>query len=135
MEVLAYSLEFEVADKLVTIISLMKSTCSVKDLYDIYYLATTFNFEGRKLQEAIYESLSMRAIPYEKDSISEIIRITDDVEFQKRWDDFCKGYLKYQLDLTIVINTVIDFLQGPYESLIKEDEFFKNWRFQEKIYI
>ena len=35
----------------------MEATGRMKDFYDIYYLAMTFDFDGRKLQEAIYETL------------------------------------------------------------------------------
>ncbi|HZX20870.1 MAG TPA: nucleotidyl transferase AbiEii/AbiGii toxin family protein, partial [Clostridia bacterium] len=93
-KVLTYSLESTVAEKLDAIISLMEATGRMKDFYDIYYLATNFDFNGRKLQEAIYETLSNRGTPYEKDSIAIIARLTKDVEMQKRWDNFCKKIFK-----------------------------------------
>lgn len=43
----------------------METTGKMKDFYDIYYIATTFDFEGRKLREAIYETLTNRGRPYE----------------------------------------------------------------------
>lgn len=67
----------------------MEATGRMKDFYDIYYLATTFDFEGRKLQEAIYETLSNRGMPYEKDSVVVIVRLAKDSQIQKRWDNFC----------------------------------------------
>ncbi|AFK85633.1 MULTISPECIES: nucleotidyl transferase AbiEii/AbiGii toxin family protein [Thermoanaerobacterium] len=91
-EVLTYSLESTVAEKLDAIISLMKATGRMKDFYDIYYLATTFDFEGRKLQEAIYETLSNRGTPYEKDSVTVISQLANDDAIQKRWTNFCKKY-------------------------------------------
>ncbi len=45
----------------------------MKDFYDIYYLATNFNFDH-------------------------------------------------------VVNTIIEFTSQPYNAMIKEDEFFKEWR-------
>ena len=54
----------------------METTGKMKDFYDIYYIATTFDFVGRKLREAIYETLTNRGRPYEKDSISDIYRLT-----------------------------------------------------------
>jgi hypothetical protein len=103
----------------------MEATGRMKDFYDIYYLATTFNFEGRKLQEAIYETLSNRGgTPYEKDSVIVIVRLTKDSKIQKRWDNFCKKILKYELDFTDVVNIIIDFTSPSYQSIIEEDEFF-----------
>jgi len=113
----------------------MEATGRMKDFYDIYYLATTFDFEGRKLQEAIYETLSNRGTPYEKDSVVVIARLTKDNQIQKRWDNFCKKILKYELDFTDVVNIIINFTLPPYKSMVDEDEFFKNWSYKDRKYI
>jgi predicted nucleotidyltransferase component of viral defense system len=134
-KVLTYSLESTVAEKLDAIISLMEATGRMKDFYDLYYLATTFDFEGRKLQEAIYETLSNRGTPYEKDSVIAISRLSKDAEIQKRWNNFCKKVLKYELDLSDVVEVIIDFILPPYQSMIYEDEFFKNWRCKDRKYV
>ncbi|NLU10058.1 MAG: nucleotidyl transferase AbiEii/AbiGii toxin family protein [Tepidanaerobacter acetatoxydans] len=134
-EVLTYSLESTVAEKLDAIIVLMEATGRMKDFYDIYYLATTFDFEGRKLQEAIYETLSNRGTPYEKDSVAVISRLAEDSNILKRWDNFCKKILKYKLDFNHVIKVIIDFLQPPYEALILEDELFEDWSHEKKGYV
>ena len=134
-KVLTYSLESTVAEKLDAIISLMEATGHMKDFYDIYYLATNFDFDGRKLQEAIYETLSNRGIPYEKDSIAVIVRLIKDVEVQKRWNNFCKKILRYELDFYHVVNTIIEFTSPPYNAMIKEDEFFKEWSSKYRKYI
>lgn len=67
--VLTYPLESVIAEKLDAIISLMEFTSRMKDFYDQYYLATAFDFDGRKLQEAIFTTLSNRGTLYEKDSV------------------------------------------------------------------
>ena len=134
-KVLTYSLESTVAEKLDAIISLMEATGRMKDFYDIYYLAINFDFDGRKLQEAIYETLSNRGIPYEKDSIAVIVRLIKDVEVQKRWNNFCKKILRYELDFYHVVNTIIEFTSPPYNAMIKEDEFFKEWSSKYRKYI
>lgn len=113
----------------------MEATGRMKDFYDIYYLATTFGFDGRKLQEAIYETLTNRSRSYEKDSVVVIARLTEEAEIQKRWKNFCKNILKYELDFNVVVNTIIDFAAPPYESIIQHDEFFKSWSYKDKKYI
>ena len=133
--VLTYSLESTVSEKLDSIISLMEATSRMKDFYDIYYLATTFDFDGRKLQEAIYETLSNRGTPHEKDSIAVIARLAKDDEIRKRWDNFCRKILKYELDFIDVVNTIIEFTIPPYAAMIKEDEFFKNWSCKDEKYV
>lgn len=133
-EIMTYSLESTVAEKLDAIITLMEATGRMKDFYDIYYLATTFDFEGRKLQEAIYETLSNRARAYEKDSVAVISRLKKDKEILKRWKNFCKKVLKYELDFSDVIEVIINFTLPPYKSMIHEDEFFKNWSYEKRGY-
>ncbi|QSQ08803.1 hypothetical protein H0A61_01148 [Koleobacter methoxysyntrophicus] len=134
-KVLTYSLESTVAEKLDAIISLMEATGRMKDFYDIYYLATTFDFEGRKLQEAIYETLSNRGTSYEKDSVAVISRLAKDAEIQKRWSNFCKKVLKYELSFSDVVEVIINFILPPYQSIIQEDEFFKTWRYKDRKYV
>ncbi len=53
-EILTYSLESTISEKLDAIVRFMELTGRMKDFYDIYYIATSFDFEGRKVQEAIY---------------------------------------------------------------------------------
>lgn len=134
-EVLTYSLESTIAEKVDAIITLMELTGRMKDFYDIYYLATTFDFEGRKLQEAIYETLSNRGTPYEIDSIKILERLAQNEDIQKRWSIFCKKVLKFELDLDSVIHNVIEFLQPPYESIVNENEFFGVWSSKECKYV
>ena len=134
-EILTYSLESTVAEKLDAIISLMEATGRMKDFFDIYYLATTFNFDGRKLQEAIYETLTNRSRSYEKDSVVVISRLSKDSEIQKRWNNFCKKILKYELNFNDVVDVIINFTLPPYESIIQEGEFFNKWSYKDKKYI
>lgn len=133
--ILTYSLESTVAEKVDAIISLMETTGRMKDFYDIYYLATTFDLEGRKLQEAIYETLTKRGRALEKNSISDILRLIKSSEMQKRWVNFCNKVLKYDLNFVDVIDIIIEFVSVPYEAIIKEDEFFKGWSCKKLKYI
>ena len=123
------------AEKIDAIILLMEITGRMKDFYDIYYIATSFNFEGRKLQEAIYEILANRGRAYERNSISDILRLTKNIEIQRRWNNFCDKVLNYELDFTVVVKVIIDFILPPYESMLNEDEIFKNWSCQTRKYI
>ncbi|MFA7671333.1 MAG: nucleotidyl transferase AbiEii/AbiGii toxin family protein [Sphaerochaetaceae bacterium] len=133
--VLTYSLESTVAEKIDAIISLMEATSRMKDFYDIYYLAITFDFEGRTLQKAIFRTLSNRGTPYKKDSIAVIGRLANDTQIKKRWDNFCKKVLKYNLDFIVVINTIIDFTLLPYQAIFEESEFFGSWSYRDRKYV
>lgn len=133
-QILTYSLESIVSEKLDAIVSLMEATGRMKDFYDIYYLATTFNFEGRKLQEAIYATLSNRGTPYEKDSIEIMTRLAEDSNIQIRWLNFCKKVLHFELDIQLVIEVIIQFVLPPFTAMINENEFFGIWSSDERKY-
>jgi len=132
--ILTYSLESTISEKLDAIIRFMEATGRMKDFYDIYYLATSFEFEGRKIQEAIYETFSKRGTPYEKDSIQIINRLSTNDAIINRWDIFCKKVLKYELDLNEVIKLIISFIDPPFQAMIIEDELLKNWNSTKRRY-
>lgn len=60
-----YSLESTIAEKFDAILQRFELTSRMKDFYDIYYLSRTFNFEGAKLQAAIFETLQRRGTPFD----------------------------------------------------------------------
>ena len=63
-----YSLESTIAEKFDAILQRFELTGRMKDFYDVYYLARTFDFDGAKLQTAIFETLQRRGTPDDKDS-------------------------------------------------------------------
>jgi hypothetical protein len=81
----------------------METTGRMKDFFDIYYIATTYDIMGEVLQKAIQNTLINRGRIYEKKFISDLFRLTKDSDIQKRWDNFCKKILNYNLNLTDVV--------------------------------
>jgi len=134
-EVITYSFESTVAEKLDAIISLMEATSRMKDFYDIYYLATTFDFKGKDLQDAIYRTFSNRERFFEKDTITAIARLADNPLVQQRWNNFCIKVLKHEIDIDVVIDTIIEFTQLPYDAIVEDTSFLKSWSHKEAKYI
>lgn len=96
-EILTYSLESTISEKLDAIVRFMESTGRMKDFYDIYYIATSFDFEGRKVQEAIYKTFSNRGTPIEQDSVQVLdppfqAMVKED-EFMRRWNSSLRQYI------------------------------------------
>lgn len=116
------------------IICFMEATGRMKDFYDIYYLATSFEFEGREIQEAIYETFLKREASYERDSVKVINRLSTNDAILRRWDVFCKKVLKYELDLNKVVSLIISFIDPPFQSMIMEEVFHKNWNSSQRCY-
>lgn len=134
-KVMTYTLDSTVAEKLDAIISFMEATSRMKDFYDIYYLATTFDFNGSVLQEAIYRTFSNRERALEEDTITVIARLADNSVIQQRWNKFCSKILKDDLDFEVVVNTIIEFTQLPYEAVIEDGKLTQNWSHREGRYL
>lgn len=132
--VLTYSLETTIAEKFDAIISRMELTSRMKDFFDIYYLASTNDFDGRKLQEAIFETLQNRHTVYEHDSLDRIYSLIDDEDILLRWKAFCKKTLRFDLDFQEVIFYIVKFIEIPYKAILEEDETFCLWNHKERYY-
>ncbi|MFP3155312.1 nucleotidyl transferase AbiEii/AbiGii toxin family protein [Lachnospiraceae bacterium ZAX-1] len=93
-EIMTYSLESTIAEKFDAILQRYELTGRMKDFYDIYYLARTFDFDGAKLQSAIFETLQRRSTSYEKNSFNRVVQLAnDDVvlcqeKAQIKWNKF-----------------------------------------------
>ena len=107
----------------------------MKDFFDIYYLASTNNFEGRKLQEAIFKTLENRHTVYEKDCLIKVSNLVNDKEMLLRWNSFCRKILKIDLDFKEVILEIIKFVEIPFKAILEEDETFYVWNHKEKQYV
>lgn len=57
----------------------------MKDFYDIYYLAKIFDFDGLKLQTAIFETLQNRGTPYDRNSFQRVTALANDADMQIKW--------------------------------------------------
>jgi predicted nucleotidyltransferase component of viral defense system len=126
-EVNTYSVESTIAEKFDIMLQRLEFTSRMKDYYDIYYLATTFNFEGRKLQEAIFETLQKRGTAYEKDSLQNIVNFAYNEAMNVKWQHFLKKLKLSEPEFVTVIKLLETFLTPIYRAIISENEFFGNW--------
>lgn len=124
-----YSLESTIAEKFDAILQRFELTGRMKDFYDIYYLARTFDFDGARLQTAIFETLQRRGTPYNRDSCKRIAALAEDEDMQKRWKYFLKNIKDDTLEFTVVIDELRDFLEPVFEAIVNEDEWQEQWNF------
>ncbi len=120
-----YSLESTIAEKFDAILQRFELTGRMKDFYDIYYLARTFDFDGARLQKAIFETLQHRGTPYDKDSLQRIVALADDEDMQKRWRYFLKNIKDNTLDFSAVIREIQTFLEPVFDAIVNENEWQK----------
>ena len=100
----------------------------MKDFYDIYYLSRTFDFEGAKLQAAIFETLQRRGTPYVKDSFKRIAALAEDEDMQKRWKFFLKTIKDNMLEFSFVIAEIQTFLEPVFDAMANEREWQSIWK-------
>ncbi len=133
--IMTYSLESTIAEKFDAILQRFELTGRMKDFYDIYYLARTFDFDGAKLQTAISRTLERRGTPYEKDSFKRILTLAEDMDMQKRWKYFLKTIKDDTLEFSAVIEEIQTFLEPVFDAIVNEDEWLGSWKSQLNIWI
>ncbi|MCI9448399.1 MAG: nucleotidyl transferase AbiEii/AbiGii toxin family protein, partial [Lachnospiraceae bacterium] len=122
-----YSLESTIAEKFDAILQRFELTGRMKDFYDIYYLARTFDFEGVKLRAAIFETLKKRETPYDRDSFKRVLALSEDEDMQKRWRYFLKNMKNDTLEFAVVIKEMQIFLEPVFDAIVDEGEWDKEW--------
>ena len=134
-KVWTYSLESTIAEKLDAIITLMEATGRMKDFYDIYQLALTFDFDGAVLRLALEETLNNRNTQYDKDSVTVISRLTKDTEIQKRWVNFVEKVIGNEVDFKGVVKVMLKLLSPPFEAIVEGKVFSSKWSCKEERYL
>lgn len=127
--IMTYSLESTIAEKFDAILQRFELTGRMKDFYDIYYLARTFDFDGARLQMAIARTLERRGTSYEKNSFKRIITLAEDVDMQKRWRYFLKNMKDDSLEFLEGIQEIQIFLEPVFEAIVNKDKWEKKWQY------
>ena len=126
-EISTYSLESTIAEKFDAMLQRLEMTSRMKDFYDVYYLSNMFDFDGRKLQEAIFETLQNRGTSYGRDSLNQIAELANDAEMITKWNYFLRTIKMSALDFGKVVNAMVHFLSPVWEAILDEDELLKKW--------
>jgi len=125
-EVLTYSLESTIAEKFEAIISLLELSSRMKDYYDIYFLANSYFFDARKLQEAVSETLKNRKTNYEADTLEKVREFQNNKHMNLKWRAFIKG-LGEDLPFPEVIETIYLLMFPIFRAIVAENEIFSTW--------
>ena len=125
--VYTYSLESAMAEKFDAILKRMTASSRMKDFFDIFYWSQMFEFEGRVLQEAIFETLQHRGTSYERDSMSRI-RAFDQNDFMcTLWNNYNPGQGLEKPEFTLILEQIKCFIGPIYDTILEEKEFFGMW--------
>jgi len=127
-----YSLESIISEKFQAMISLSVINSRMKDFYDIFTLLNSNNFDGRKLQEAINETLQTRHTLIERENIIFTQEFMKDENRIKMWKAFLRKINSKSIEFDKVMTTIIVFLKPIYDVIVHEEEFFEFWDHDKK---
>ena len=133
-EVLTYSLESTIAEKFDALLQRLELTSRMKDIYDIYYLSAMFDFDGRALQQAIFETLQNRGTAYERDSFDRVIALADNKDIQIRWRQYLRRLKMPELVLEDVMHSIDAFLRPVWNAIIDEQELLLGWKCESAVW-
>jgi predicted nucleotidyltransferase component of viral defense system len=126
-EVYTYSLESTIAEKFDAILKRMEATSRMKDFFDIYYLSSMFDFDGRKLQEAIWQTIQHRGTVYDANSFDRISAFGDNAFLSAQWTRFQPSMQVQLPEFVSILYSLKAFLQPVFQASIEEREFFMDW--------
>lgn len=88
--ILAYSLETVIAEKMHAIVDLADQSSRMKDYYDLYIILSKEQYDGAVLQEAIIRTFENRHTPYNADAVFFRESFADNQQMQVRWQAFMR---------------------------------------------
>lgn len=125
--VYTYSLESTLAEKFDAILKRMTAASRMKDFYDIYYWSQMFSFDGRVMQEAVFQTLQHRGTSYEKDSIEQIKAFVQNEFLLTLWRNYNPGVGLEKPDFISVLEQIVRFIGPIFDAILNENEFFGVW--------
>lgn len=121
-----YSLYSCIAEKFEAIVSLGYDNSRLKDFYDIYVIANSFDLKSSELIEAIKETFHHRNTNYNTIVVFDNDFINDTMI--KRWNSFVKKKkAMINISLEDTINLIRNLLNPIVESIVDNQDFSRIW--------
>jgi predicted nucleotidyltransferase component of viral defense system len=106
--ILAYSIETVIAEKMHAIIDLADQNSRMKDFYDLYNILSNKTYNNTILQDAICKTFENRHTQYDADTMFFRKDFADNQQLQARWQAFLR---KLTIASTVMFADVVSFLQ------------------------
>ena len=134
-EILTYSLESTISEKLDAILQRFELTSRMKDFYDIYYISRTFDFEGDKLLTALQKTFENRRTPYAEDSFTRVLALAEDEDMNIKWRHFLRTLGNQEITFRSVTDAIGAFLQPVWDALIQNQTLNQKWNATESCWL
>jgi len=119
--ILAYSIETVIAEKMHAVIDLGDQSSRMKDYYDLYQILTTQSYDAEILKEAVLRTFENRHTSYKDDTAFFRTEYPQNSEMQTRWKAFLR---KISSDTELSFADVTGYLQKelePYWEKLKNE--------------
>ena len=131
-ELQGYSRESAIAEKVQIMVRLGEINSRMKDFFDVWLLATRFNFEGATLMQAIQATFRQRrtAVPESPVALSDAF--ARNPEKQAQWEAFLRRYRLSEetgipTTLHETVQVIASFLRPVLQALVEERDFDRRW--------
>lgn len=111
--ILAYSIETVVAEKMHAVIDLADQSSRMKDYYDLYNLLSKEKYDRETLQEAIIRTFENRHTSYDANTMFFRTDFAENNQMQVRWKAFLRKITKEEMTFSEVV-TYIQRVLRPY---------------------
>ena len=119
--ILAYSLETVIAEKLHAVVDLADQSSRMKDYYDLYTILHNEKYDATVLQEAIIRTFENRHTSYDPNTMFFRKEFSDNQQMQVRWQAFIKKITKKtELTFAEVVTYIQEKLQPYWDNLPHE---------------
>jgi predicted nucleotidyltransferase component of viral defense system len=114
VNIMAYSLETVIAEKMHAIVDLADQSSRMKDYYDLYNILSKEKYDVDTLQEAIMRTFENRHTSYDADTMFFRKDFADNQQMQVRWQAFLRKIIKSE---SVTFADVVVYIQNelrPY---------------------
>lgn len=116
--IMAYSLETVIAEKLHAVVDLADQSSRMKDYYDLYTILHNEKYDATILQEAIIRTFENRHTAYDHDTMFFRKEFSDNPQMQVRWQAFVKKITKKDvLTFAEVVSYIQERLQPYWDGM------------------
>ena len=106
-----------------------------KDFYDIYILATNYDFEGNDLQKTLIETFNHRKTGFD-DIVAFDEEFANDTRRKNSWESFVnKKKATIKVDFVEVLDIIRKFLSPLVEGILNNRISEKLWKYDERNWI
>lgn len=119
--ILAYSVETVIAEKMHAVVDLADQSSRMKDYYDLFNLLSKEKYDSKTLQDAIVNTFENRHTSYDADTMFFRNDFADNPQMQVRWKAFLKKITK---EADVSFAEVVSYIQialKPYWEKMSND--------------